>query len=346
LVLAFAESLTARPLAALPALQGAAVKFPRRRFLCLAAGVAAVPVVSRIARAQAYPTRPVRLIVPSPVADLYGRLYGGWLAQRLGQPFVIESRVGVGGNIATEAVVRAPPDGHTLLWVTSANAWNASLYGSLNFDFIRDIAPVASSHRGEGVLVVHPSFPANTVRELIAYATANPGKVDMASGGVGSGQHIWGELFKMLADVDMLHVPYRGAGPALAALLAGQTPVMFDTLATSIGHIKAGSLRALAVIGATRSRVLPNVPTVGEFVPGYEANGWGGVGAPKDTPAAIIDTLNREISAAIADPAISSRITDLGSVPMPMTASDFGKFIAAETEKWAKVIRFANIKPL
>jgi tripartite-type tricarboxylate transporter receptor subunit TctC len=297
-----------------------------------------------MARAQAYPTRPVRLIVPSPVADLYGRLYGGWLAQRLGQPFIIENRVGAGGNIATEAVVRAPPDGYTLLWVTSANAWNASLYANLNFDFIRDIAPVACSHRGEGVLVVHPSFPAKTVPELIAYAKANPGKVDMASGGVGSGQHIWGELFKMLAGVDMLHVPYRGGGPALAALLAGQTPVMFDPLATSIGHIKAGSLRALAVIGATRSQVLPDIPTVGEFVPGYEANGWGGVGAPKDTPAAIIDTLNREINAAIADPAIRSRIADLGSVPMPMTASDFAKFIGAETEKWAKVVKFAGIR--
>jgi tripartite-type tricarboxylate transporter receptor subunit TctC len=322
------------------------VKLPRRKFLGLAAGAAAVGAVSRIAWAQAYPTRPVRLIVPSPVADIYGRLYGGWLAQRLGQPFVIENRIGAGGNIATEAVVRAPPDGYTLLWVTSANAWNASLYANLNFDFIRDIAPVASSHRGEGVLVVHPSFPAKTVPELIAYAKANPGKVDMASGGVGSGQHIWGELFKMLAGVDMLHVPYRGGGPALAALLAGQTPVMFDTLATSIGHINAGSLRALAVIGATRSQVLPDIPTVGEFVPGYEANGWGGVGAPKDTPAAIIDTLNREINAAIADPAIRSRVADLGSVPMAMTASDFGKFIADETDKWAKVIRFANIKPL
>jgi tripartite-type tricarboxylate transporter receptor subunit TctC len=298
-----------------------------------------------MARAQTYPTRPVRLVVPSPVADLYARSYGGWLAQRLGQPFIIENRVGAGGNIATEAVVRAPPDGYTLLWVTSANAWNASLYANLNFDFMRDIAPVASSHRGEGVLVVHPSFPAKTVPEFIAYAKANPGKIDMASGGVGSGQHIWGELFKMLAGVDMLHVPYRGGGPALAALLAGQTPVMFDTLATSIGHIKAGSLRALAVIGATRSEVLPDIPTVGEFVPGYEANGWGGVGAPKNTPAEIIDTLNREINAALADPAIRSRIADLGSVPMPMMAGDFAKFIAAETEKWAKVVKFAGIKP-
>jgi tripartite-type tricarboxylate transporter receptor subunit TctC len=297
-----------------------------------------------MARAQSYPTRAVRLIVTSPVADLFGRLYGEWLAHRLGQPFIIENRVGAGGNIATAAVVHAPPDGYTLLWVTSANAWNATLYANLNFDFIRDIAPVASSHRGEGVLVVHPSFPAKTVPEFIAYTKANPGKIDVASGGVGSGQHIWGELFKMLAGVDMLHVPYRGGGPALVALLTGQTPVMFDTLATSIGHIKAGALRALAVTSATRSEVLPDVPTVGEFVPGYEANGWGGLGAPKNTPPEIIDTLNREINAAIADPVIRSRIADLGSVPMPMTASDFARFIAAETEKWAKVIKFAGIK--
>jgi tripartite-type tricarboxylate transporter receptor subunit TctC len=228
--------------------------------------------------------------------------------------------------------------------VTSANAWNATLYANLNFDFIRDIAPVASSHRGEGVLVVHPSFPAKTVPEFIAYAKVNPGKIDMASGGVGSGQHVWGELFKMLAGVDMLHVPFRGGGPALAALLAGQMPVMFDTLATSIGHIKAGSLRALAVTAATRSEVLPDIPTVGEFVPGYEATGWGGLGAPKNTPAEIIDKLNKEINAGLADPAIRSRIADIGSVPMPMTAGDFAKFIAAETEKWAKVVKFAGIK--
>jgi tripartite-type tricarboxylate transporter receptor subunit TctC len=297
-----------------------------------------------MASAQTYPTRPVRLVVPSPVADLFARLYGGWLAHRLGQPFIIENRVGAGGNIATEAVVRAPPDGYTLLWVTSANAWNATLYANLNFDFIRDIAPVASSHRGEGVLVVHPSFPAKTVPEFIAYAKVNPGKIDMASGGVGSGQHVWGELFKMLAGVDMLHVPFRGGGPALAALLAGQMPVMFDTLATSIGHIKAGSLRALAVTAATRSEVLPDIPTVGEFVPGYEATGWGGLGAPKNTPAEIIDKLNKEINAGLADPAIRSRIADIGSVPMPMTAGDFAKFIAAETEKWAKVVKFAGIK--
>jgi tripartite-type tricarboxylate transporter receptor subunit TctC len=314
---------------------------PRRRFLLLVAGL---PVVSEIARAQTYPTRLVRLIVPSPVSDLYGRLYGGWLAERLGQPFIIEDRVGAGGNIATEAVVRAPADGYTLLWVTSANAWNASLYANLNFDFIRDISPVASSHRGYGVLVVHPSFPAKTVPEFIAYAKANPGKINMGSGGVGSGQHLWGELFKMMAGIDMMHVPYPGGGPAVVDLLAGEVQVMFDIVATSIGHIRSGALRALAVTAPTRLQVLPDIPTVDEFVPGYEANGWGGVGAPKDTPAEIIDTLNRAINAAIADPAIRSRITDLGSVPMPMTASDFAKFIAAETEKWAKVIRFAGIK--
>jgi tripartite-type tricarboxylate transporter receptor subunit TctC len=316
---------------------------PRRRFLLLAAGL---PAVSEIAKAHPYPTRPVHLIVSSPVSDLYGRLYGGWLGQRLDQPFIIEDRVGAGGNIATEAVVRAPADGYTLLWVTSANAWNSSLYANLNFDFIRDISPVASSHRGYGVLVVNPSFPAKTVPEFIAYAKANPGKINMGSGGVGSGQHLWGELFKMMAGIDMVHVPYRGGGPALADLLAGEVQIMFDTVATSIGHIQSGALRALAVTAPTRLQVLPDIPTVGEFVPGYEAYGWGGVGAPKDTPAEIIDTLNRAINAAIADPAIRSRITDLGSVPMSMTASDFAKFVAAETEKWAKVIRFAGIKSL
>jgi tripartite-type tricarboxylate transporter receptor subunit TctC len=320
------------------------VKLPRRQFLCLVAGAAAVPAVSRIAGAQTYPTRPARLIAPSSAADLYARLYGEWLAHRLGQPFIIEDRVGAGGNIATEAVVRAPPDGYTLLWVTSANAWNATLYANLKFNFIRDIAPVASSHRGEGVLVVHPSFPAKSVPEFIAYAKANPGKINMASGGVGSGQHVWGELFKMLAGVDMLHVPHRGGGPALTSVLAGQTPVMFDTLATSIGLITAGRLRALAVTTATRSEVLPDIPTVGEFVPGYEASGWGGLGAPRNTSAEIIDTLNKEINAALADPTIRSRIAGLGSVPMPMTASEFRKFIADETEKWAKVIKFAGIK--
>jgi tripartite-type tricarboxylate transporter receptor subunit TctC len=291
----------------------------------------------------------VRLIAPgSPgdVTDLFARLYGEWLAQRFDQPFIIENRAGAGGNIATEAVVRVPPDGYTLLWVTSANAWNAALYAKLNFNFIRDIAPVASSHRGYGVLVVHPSFPAKTVPEFTAYAKANPGKINMASGGVGGGSHLWGELFKMMAGVDMLHVPYRGGGPALADLLAGQVQVMFDTVATSIGHIKAGALRALAVTAATRLEVLPDIPTVGEFVPGYEAAGWGGIGAPRNTPAEIVDKLNKEINAGLAHPTIKARIAELGSVPMPMTPADFAKFIVAETDKWAKVIKFAGIKPV
>jgi tripartite-type tricarboxylate transporter receptor subunit TctC len=291
----------------------------------------------------------VRLIapgVPGDVADLFVRLYGEWLAERLDHPFIIENRAGAGGNIATEAVTRAPPDGYTLLWITSANAWNATLYAKLNFNFIRDIAPVASSHRGYGVVVVHPSFPAKTISEFTAYARANPGKINMASGGVGSGPHLWGELFKMMAGVDMLHVPYRGGGPALADLLAGQVQVMFDTVTTAIGHIKAGALRALAVTAATRLPVLPDVPTVSESVPGYEAYGWGGIGAPGNTPAEIVDKLNGEINAALAHRTIKARIAELGSVPMPMTPAGFAKFITAETDKWAKVIKFAGINPL
>jgi len=318
----------------------------RRRFLLLAA---VLPAVSGVAEAQTYPTRPVRLITPAPaggVADLFARLYGEWLAQRFGQPFIVENRAGSGGNTATEAVARAASDGYTLLWVTSANAWNATLYATLNFDFIHDIAPVASSHRGYGVLVVHPSFPAKTIPEFTAYAKANPGKINMASGGVGSGSHLWGELFKMMAGVDMLHVPYRGGGQAVADLLAGQVQVMFDTVATSIGHIRAGELRALAVTAATRLEVLPDVPTLAEFVPGYQAAGWGGIGAPRNTPAEIVDRLNKEIKAGLADPTLKARITSLGSEPMPMTPAEFARFIAAETDKWAKVIKFAGIKAL
>jgi tripartite-type tricarboxylate transporter receptor subunit TctC len=318
----------------------------RRHFLLLAA---ALPVVSEIVGAQIYPTRPVRLIapgLPGDVTDLFARLYSEWLAQRLDQPFIIENRAGAGGNIATEAVTRAPPDGYTLLWVTSANAWNAALYSTLNFNFIRDIAPVASSHRGFGVMVVHPSFPAQTVSEFITYVKANPGKINMASNGIGSGAHLWGELFKMMAGIDMVHVPYRGGGPAVVDLLAGEVQVMFETLTTAISHIKAGALRALAVTAATRLPVLPDVPTVSEFVPGYEAYGWGGIGAPGSTPAEIVDKLNEEINAALAHPAIKAQIVELGSVPMPMTPADFAKFIAAETDKWAKVIRFAGIKAL
>jgi tripartite-type tricarboxylate transporter receptor subunit TctC len=319
---------------------------PRRRFLLLAA---ALPSASRVAVAQTYPARPVRLVVPnSPgaVADLFARIYGEWLEQRLHQPFVIENRVGAGGNIGTEAVVRAPPDGYTLLFVTSANAWNAALYANLNFDFIRDIAPVASTHRGFGVLVVHPSFPAKTFPGFVAYAKANPGKINMASGGIGTGAHLWGELFKKMAGVDMLHVPYHGGGPALADLLSGQMHAMFDTLATSIGHIKAGNLRALAVTSATRLEVLPAIPTVSEFVPGYEASGWGGLGVPKNTPPEMVDKLNKEINAGLADPTIKALIANLGSVPMPTTPVEFAKFIAVESDKWANVIKFAGIKPL
>jgi tripartite-type tricarboxylate transporter receptor subunit TctC len=323
------------------------MKLSRQQFLHLAAGAAALPAVSRFAWAQAYPTRPVRLIVGFPaggVADLYARLIGQWLSERLGQPIIIENRAGAGSNLGTEAVVRAAPDGYTLLQVTAANAWNATLYDNLNFNFIRDIAPVASIYRAPAVLVVHPSFPAKSVPALIAYAKANPGKINMASGGVGSAQHVYGELFKMMAGVDMLHVPYRGGGPALADLLAGQVPVMFDTLATSIEHIRAGKLLALAVTSATRSEVLPDIPTVGDFVPGYEGTGWQGVGAPRNTPAEIIDKLNKEINAGLVDPRMKARIADLGGTVFASSPADFGTFIAEYTEKWAKVIRFAGAK--
>ena len=318
----------------------------RRQFLHLAAGAAALPAVSRFAWAQAYPARPVRLIVgwpPGGPADLFARLIGQPLSER-GQPIIIENRPGAASNTATEAVVRAPPDGYTLLQISSVNAYNATLYDKLNFDFVRDIAPVASIYRGPGVLVVHPSFPAKSVPELIAYAKSNPGKINMASAGVGSTPHVYGELFKMMTGVDMLHVPYRGGGPALTDLLAGQVPVMFDTLATSIEHIKAGKLRALAVTSATRSDVLPDIPTVGDFVPGYEATGWQGVGAPRSTPAAVIEKLNREINAVLADPKMKARIVDFGYTVFVSSPADFGTFIAAYTEKWAKVIKFSGAK--
>jgi tripartite-type tricarboxylate transporter receptor subunit TctC len=323
------------------------MKLPRRNFLHLAAGAAALPAVSRIARAQTYPTRPVRLIVgwpPGGAADLFARLIGQSLSERLGQPFIIENRPGAGSNMATEAVVRAPPDGYTLLQISSVNAFNATLYDNLRFDFVRDIAPVASIYRGPGVLVVHPSFPAKSVPALIAYANANPGKISMASGGVGSPQHVYGELFKMMTGVDMLHVPYRGGAPAMTDLLAGQVQVMFDTLATSIEHIRSDKLRALAVTSATRADVLPDIPTVGDFVPGYEGTGWQGVGAPKSTPAAIIEKLNREINAVLADPKMKARIVDFGYTVFASSPTDFGTFIAAYTEKWAKVIKFSGAK--
>jgi tripartite-type tricarboxylate transporter receptor subunit TctC len=324
------------------------MKLPRRNFLYLAAGAATLPGVSRIAWAQAYPTRPVRLIVPyapGGASDTVARLMGQWLSQRLGQPFVIENRPGANGNVATEAVVRASPDGYTMLMAGAYNAINATLYDKLNFNFIRDIAAVAGLVRVPNVMVVHPSVPATTVPAFIGYAKANLGKISMASVGSGSPPHVTGELFKMMAGVDMVHVPYRGGGPALNDLLGGQVQVYFGTTVSSIGYIRAGRLRALAVTTATRLDVLPDIPTVGEFLPGYESSGWAGIGAPKTTPAEIVEKLNKEINGALADEKIKARLADLGSVPMPMSPVDFGKFIAEDTEKWGKVIRAANIKP-
>ena len=317
----------------------------RRKFLATLGGAAAWPLA---ARAQAYPSRPVRIIVPfapAGASDITARLIGQWLSERLGQQFVIENRPGGGGNIGTEAVVRAPADGYTLLMVGSANASNATFYDKLNFNFIRDIAPVGSVFRGPYVMVVNPSVPARSVPEFIAYAKANPGKLTMASSGTGAVPHVAGELFKMMAGIDMVHVPYRGGGPALTDLLAGQVQVYFPTTVASIGYIRAGRLRALAVTAATRSDALPDIPTVGEFLPGYEASTWYGVGAPKGTPAEIVEKLNKEINAGLADPTMKARLADLGGDVLALSPADFGKLIADETEKWAKVIKFANIKP-
>jgi tripartite-type tricarboxylate transporter receptor subunit TctC len=324
------------------------MKLPRRNFLHLAAGAAALPALSRIARAQAYPTRPVRLIVPVAPAgatDITARLIGQWLSERLGQQFVIENRPGGGGNIGTEAVVRAPPDGYTLLQVSPPAAINATLYERLNFNFIHDIAPVAGMIRGPLVMEVNPSVPAKTVPEFIAYAKANPGKISFGSAGIGSPNHVAGELFKIMAGVNLIHVPYRGIAPALNDLLGGQVQVTFASMSSSIEFIRAGKLRALAVTTATRSEVLPDVPTVGEFVSGYEATGWQGIGAPRKTPAEIIEKLNREINVALADPKIKAQLADLGNTVIPGSPADFGNFITAETEKWGRVIRAANIKP-
>jgi tripartite-type tricarboxylate transporter receptor subunit TctC len=323
------------------------MKLPRRKFLHLAAGAAALPAVSRIALAETYPARPVRVIVPFAPAgdtDLVARLMGQWLSERLGQPFIIENRPGAGTNIATEAVVRAPADGYTLLLVNPANAINATLYEKLHFDFMRDIAPVATISRNTFVVVVHPSMAAKTVPEFIAYAKANPGKINMASGGIGSAPHIYGELFKTMTGVDLVQVHYRGLGPAFPDLFSGQVQVMFVNTTASIEYIRAGRLRALAVTTETRSEALPDIPTVSEFVPGYEASGWSGVGSPKSTPTEVIDKLNREINTALADPKIKARLTDLGAIVFANTPAEFGKHIAAETEKWGKVIRAANIK--
>jgi tripartite-type tricarboxylate transporter receptor subunit TctC len=320
---------------------------PRRRFLYLAAGAAALPTGSRIARAQTFPSRPVRIIVPTAAGgpnDILMRLIGQWLSERLGQPFIVENRPGAGTNTATEMVVRAPPDGYTYFSAGPASAINATLYEKLSFNFIRDTAPVAGIMRVSNVLVVHPSFPAKTIPEFIAYARANPGKLSMASGGIGSGSHMAGELFKMMAGVDMVHVPYRGAGPALGDLLGGQVQVMFDLMPNSIEHIKAGKLRGLAVTTATRSQELPDIPTVGDFVPGYEASAVFGIVAPRDTPADTVDKLNKEINAGLADPNIKARLAQLGGTVLAGSAADFGRLFAEETEKWGKVIRAANIK--
>ena len=323
------------------------MQLPRRRFLQLAAGAATLPLAPHIARAQAYPSRPVRIVVGFPAgggADIIARLIGQWLSVQLGQPFVVESRPGAGSNIATETVVRAPPDGHTLLLATAGNTFNATLYNNLSFNFIRDIAPVASINRNPYVMVVNPSVPAKTVPEFIAYAKANPGKFSMASSGTGNAFHVTGEMFKQMAGVDMLHVPYRGVAPAVTDLVGGQVQVMFADVASVVEYIKAGALRALAVTTIRRLEVLPDVSTVADFLPGFEASGWYGFCAPKNTPAAIIDTLNKETNAGLADPTIKARFADLGVPVFASSPGDFGRLIADDTEKWAKVIRAGNIK--
>ena len=323
------------------------MKLPRRNFLHLAAGAAALPIVSASARAQAYPSRPVRIIVPfaaGGIGDIHARLMGQWLLERLGQPFVIENRPGAASNIGTEAVVKSPPDGYTLLLASSTNAINATLYDKLSFNFIRDIAPVATISRNAFVMVAHPSMPAKTVPEFIAYAKANPGKINIASAGTGSAGHVFGELFKMMTGINTVHVPYRGAAPALADLVAGQVQAYFAPTAASIEYIRAGKLRALAVTTATRSEALPDIPAVNEFVPGYEASGWSGFGSPKGTPTEVIDKLNKEINAGLADPKIKAQLADLGSPALAGLPADFSRLIAADTEKWAKVIKFAGIK--
>jgi tripartite-type tricarboxylate transporter receptor subunit TctC len=322
------------------------MKLARRRFLQrLAAGAAALSAVARIARAQSYPARPVRIVVgfaAGGTGDILVRLIGQRLSERLGQTFVVDNRPGGGGNISTEVVVRAPPDGYTLLQVGTSHAINTTLY-KLDFDLIRDIVPVAGIARAHLVMLVHPSFPARTVPEFIAHAKANPGKINMASAGSGSSPRLAGELFKLMTGIDMVHVPYRGGAPAMSDLIAGQVQVMFSNL-PAVEYIRAGKLRALAVTTATRSDELAEVPTVGEFVPGYEASAWYGIGAPKGTPAEIVETLNKETNAALADPMIKARLADFGGRALVGSPADFGRLIVEETEKWAKVVKFANIK--
>jgi tripartite-type tricarboxylate transporter receptor subunit TctC len=323
------------------------MKLPRRQFLHLAAGAAALPAVSRIARAQAYPTRPVRLIVPfgsAGATDITARLMGQWLSERLGQQFIIENRPGAGGNIGTEAVVRAPPDGHTLVMAGNFNAWNATLYDKLSFNFLSDIAPIASIIRFPNIMVVNPSVPAKTLPEFIAYAKSNPGKINMASSGIGTSPHIFGELFKMMAGVNLVHVPYRSIAAAMTDLISGQVQVMFVTTAASKDYVKAGTLIALAVTSLTRLEELPNIPAVGEVLSGYEASTWFGIGAPKATPAEIVGKLNKQVNAGLDDPKLKARLIDLGGTLLAGSPADFGKLIADETEKWGKVIRALNIK--
>jgi tripartite-type tricarboxylate transporter receptor subunit TctC len=323
-------------------------KLGRRQFLHLVGGTAMLPAVSHVAKAQSYPTRPVRIVIGFTAGgnfDLTARLISQWLSQRLGQQFIVENRPGAGTNLATETVVRAPADGHTLLLGGAVNAINATLYEKLNFDFLRDIAPVASVIRFPNVIDLNPSFPATTIPELIAYAKANPGKVNMASSGNGTSQHLSGELFKMIAGINLVHVPYRGAPQALTDLMGGQVQVSFDPLPPAIELIKSGKVRALAVTTAVRSDALPDVPTVGEFVPGYEASGWSGIVAPRNTPIEIVQKLNTEINAGLADPGIRAKLTDLGGMVLVGSAADFGNLIAEEIDKWGKVIKFAGIKP-
>ena len=324
------------------------MKLARRQFLHLAAGATALSAVSRIAWAQTYPARPVRIVVgltAGSASDIVARLVGQWLSERLGQQFIVENRPGAGTNIAAEAVVRSVPDGYTLLLAASPNAINASLYDKLSFNFISDIAPVAAISREPNVIVVNPSLPTRTVPELIAYAKANPGRINMASAGNGTTSHLAGELFKMMTGVNMVHVPYRGGGPALTDLLAGQVQVFFPPMVVPVGQIRAGKLRALAVTTATRSEALPDVTTVGEFVPGYEASVWFGLGVPKGTPAEVINRLNQETNAALTDIKIKVRMAESGGTVLPGSPADFGKLIAEETDKWSKVVREANIKP-
>jgi tripartite-type tricarboxylate transporter receptor subunit TctC len=324
------------------------MKFPRRRFLHVAAGAAALPIVSRAAWSQAYPTRPVRIVVglsPGGSVDIVTRLMAQWLSERLGQQFIVENRPGAGTNIATEAVVRAPPDGYTLLIVNAANAINATLYENLKFNVIRDIALVAGMVRVANVMEVNPAVPAKTVPEFIAYAKANPGKLSFGSGGNGSSLHVVGELFKMMAGIDMVHVPYRGGAPALIDLLGGQIQVMFDTIPQSLDYIRDGKLRALAVTTATHSEVLPDIPAMGDFVPGFEAGSWWGAGVPKNTPVEIVDKLNREINAGLTDAKLKRRLAELGTTPLVFTPAEFSAFVRAETEKWARVVKFSGAKP-